>query len=61
VIRERLEYPLLKRKAARYARVSSYCNLVIEDAGSGTSLIQDLIGESFRTIPFKPEVTSSCA
>jgi hypothetical protein len=32
VIRERLEYPLLKRKvaetSARYARVSSYCNLI---------------------------------
>jgi len=59
VIRERLEYPLLKRKvaetSARYARVSSYCNLVIEDAGSGIPLIQDLIGESLRAFPFKPE------
>ena len=59
VIRERLEYPLLKRKvvetSARYAPVSSYCNLVIEDAGSGTPPIQDLAAESLRAIPFKPE------
>ena len=29
--------------------------VIIEDAGSGTPLIQDLAAESLRAIPFKPE------
>ena len=29
--------------------------MIIENAGSGTPLIQDLVGESLRAIPFKPE------
>lgn len=38
-----------------YRRISSNCTVIIENAGSGTPLIQDLVGESLRAIPFKPE------
>lgn len=59
VIRERLEYPLLKRKIVEtfgdYRRISSNCSVVIEDAGSGTPLLQDLPSDGVQAIPFRPE------
>jgi terminase large subunit-like protein len=42
VLRERLIYPLLKRKVIDHARQHNAASIVIEDKGSGTSLIQDL-------------------
>ncbi len=55
LIRVRLDYPALRRKVAdlyrRYPRVT----LLIEDAGSGTSLIQDLRDWNIRAVPIKPE------
>jgi predicted phage terminase large subunit-like protein len=59
VVRERLEYPLLKRKVREvyetYSRVCSNRTVLIEDAGSGTSLIQDLRSEGLRAIAVKVE------
>src|SRR5262249_59077591 len=59
VIRERLEYPDLKRKVTAVYRTwrsaSSNCELIIEDRGSGMSLIQDLKRESINAIAVDPE------
>ena len=42
VFRDRLDYPDLKRKAVELYERWSPCTVLIEDHGSGTSLIQDL-------------------
>ena len=58
VVRERLDYPDLRRKIIDvHRRWRNYTNsyaLLIEDKGSGMSLIQDLKGEGIRAIPMKP-------
>jgi predicted phage terminase large subunit-like protein len=55
VFRDRLDYPDLKRKAVELHRRWSPCVVLIEDHGSGTSLIQDLKRERIRAIARKPE------
>ena len=42
VLRERLIYPLLRRRVIEHASQHNAGTIVIEDKGSGTSLIQDL-------------------
>ena len=58
VVRERLDYPDLRRKIIEvHRRWKNYTNsyaLLIEDKGSGMSLIQDLKREGIRAIPVKP-------
>jgi predicted phage terminase large subunit-like protein len=58
VVRERLEYPELRRRILevhrRWRSVTSHYALLIEDKGSGMSLIQDLRREGIRAIPVKP-------
>jgi predicted phage terminase large subunit-like protein len=58
VVRERLDYPDLRRKTIDLHRrwrnhTNSYA-LLIEDKGSGMSLMQDLKAEGIRAIPVKP-------
>ena len=58
VVRERLEFPELRRKIIEVHRrwrnnTNSYA-LLIEDKGSGMSLIQDLKREGIHAIPVKP-------
>jgi predicted phage terminase large subunit-like protein len=59
VIRERLEYPELRRKAIAVHRQWRHaCDgyaLLIEDKGSGMGLIQDLKREHIHAIPITPE------
>jgi predicted phage terminase large subunit-like protein len=55
LIRVRHDYPLLRRKVVEVYRQWSRPTLLIEDAGSGTSLIQDLRDQNIRAIPIKPE------
>ena len=59
VIRNRLEYPDLKRKVIEVHRQwrnsCNRCELVIENKGSGMSLIQDLKREGIHPIPVDPE------
>jgi predicted phage terminase large subunit-like protein len=59
VIRERLEYPDLKRKVIAVYRnwrnACSRCELVIENKGSGMSLIQELKRENIHAIAVDPE------
>jgi len=56
VFRERLEYPELRRAVVRLAKHHRANNVLIEDKGSGTHLIQDLkrTGE-LHAIACKPE------
>src|SRR6266702_1595525 len=59
VFRERLEYPDLRRKVIElHRRWRKACNryeLVIENKGSGMSLIQDLRDENIHAIKVDPE------
>jgi predicted phage terminase large subunit-like protein len=59
VVRERLEYPELKRKViAIYRKWRNACSrfeLVIENKGSGMSIIQDLEREGISAIAVDPE------
>jgi predicted phage terminase large subunit-like protein len=59
VIRDRFEYPDLKRKVIevhrKWRNACNRCELVIENKGSGMSLIQDLKREGIHAIPVDPE------
>ena len=56
VLRERFDYPTLKARAIEHARVYRATKVLIEDAGVGTALVQELmkIGD-FSVVPVKPE------
>jgi predicted phage terminase large subunit-like protein len=60
VVRERLDYPDLRRKIIEvHRRWKNYTNsyaLLIEDKGSGMSLIQDLKREGIHAIAVKPNM-----
>ena len=57
--RERLNYPDLKRRVVEYAIQFNAGTIIIEDMGSGMSLIQDLSRERYSGVPkpisFRPE------
>jgi len=58
LIRIRADYPVLKRTVIeQYGQWHRSCDpvLLIEDAGSGTSLMQDLRAEGIPTIPIRPD------
>ncbi len=56
VLRERLEYPDLRRRILSHAARHSATPVLIEDAGTGAPLIQDLRREGkLRPIPIRPE------
>jgi predicted phage terminase large subunit-like protein len=53
--RERVDFPDLKRAVSRLKEEYPTAVLLIEDKGSGTSLIQDLRSEDKAPIPINPE------
>ena len=55
VVRARLEYPDLKRRIVQEKTRWRADTILIEDKGSGTSLIQDLKREYVHTIKINPE------
>jgi predicted phage terminase large subunit-like protein len=59
VVRERLEYPDLRRRVIelhrRWHALTSNYALLIENKGSGMSLIQDLKRDGIRAVAVKPE------
>jgi predicted phage terminase large subunit-like protein len=55
VVRERLEYPALKRRIVAQQQRWKAQAILIEDKGSGTSLIQDLKADRVYPIGIKPE------
>ena len=58
-LREKLRYPDLRRRIYENWQIWGAHSIIIEDRGSGTSLIQELRGDSFpgfpKPIAFKPE------
>jgi predicted phage terminase large subunit-like protein len=52
VLREKLIFPALKRKVIEHAVQHRAGTIVIEDKGSGTSLIQDLSHDSTEGVPY---------
>jgi predicted phage terminase large subunit-like protein len=58
LVRVRLDFPALKRKVIElYDRWAGYQKptILIEDAGSGTSLIQELYGHDIPSVPIRAE------
>jgi predicted phage terminase large subunit-like protein len=56
VLRKRLEYPDLRRAILSHAATHTATAVLIEDAGTGTPLTQDLRREGkLRPIPIRPE------
>ena len=55
VVRERLEYPALKRRIVAEKERWKADSILLEDKGSGTSLIQDLKADGVYCIAIKPE------
>ena len=55
VVRERLEYPELKKRIISEKERWNADRVLIEDKGSGTSLLQDLRRDCVFGIPIQPE------
>ena len=55
VLRERLEYRALKERANAHARAYKANKIVIEDAGAGTYLIQELNKLGLPVVAVRPE------
>jgi predicted phage terminase large subunit-like protein len=53
--RERVDYPNLKHAIWRLREKHPKATLLVEDKGSGTSLIQELRANNIRVIPVNPE------
>lgn len=54
VLRDRFDYPTLKARVIEHARAHRPYKILIEDAGVGIALIQELKG-AYSVIPIKPE------
>ena len=55
VLRGRFDYPTLKARVVSHAKQHKPRTILIEDAGVGTALVQDLKEASFSVLPIKPE------
>ncbi len=55
VQRKRLEFPDLRRFAIKHAKAFKASSILIEDASTGQSLIQELRNEGLRPIAIKPD------
>jgi predicted phage terminase large subunit-like protein len=55
VLRDRFDFPTLRRKVSEQAKLHKASQVLIEDAGFGTALIQELKTADFSVIAVKPE------
>jgi predicted phage terminase large subunit-like protein len=55
VLRGRFDFPTVRRKVAEQAKLHKASQVLIEDAGFGTALIQDLKTADFSVLAVKPE------
>ena len=55
VLRGRFDYPTLKARVVSHPKQHKPRTILIEDAGVGTALVQDLKEASFSVVPIKPE------
>jgi predicted phage terminase large subunit-like protein len=54
VLRERLDYPSLRERAIAHARTYQADKIVVEEAGIGAGLIQELQKVSLQVVPVRP-------
>jgi len=58
VLRERLDYPALRRKVltvySQWRQTGLNCSMVIENKGSGMSLLQELKRQHIYAVPMNP-------
>ena len=55
VLRGRFDFPTLRRKVSEQAKLHKASQILIEDAGFGTALIQEIKTADFSVIAVKPE------
>src|SRR5262245_65001273 len=55
VLRGRFDFPTLKRKVSEQAKLHKASQILIEDAGFGTALIQEFKTADFSVVAVKPE------
>ena len=55
MLRGRFDFPTLRTKVLEHAKLHKASRILIEDAGFGTALIQELKTTHFSVIPVKPE------
>jgi predicted phage terminase large subunit-like protein len=55
VLRGRFDFPTLRTRVSEHAKLHKASHILIEDAGFGTALIQELKGAHFSAIAVKPE------
>jgi predicted phage terminase large subunit-like protein len=55
VLRGRFDFPTLRMKVTEHAKLHKASHILIEDAGIGTALTQELKTAHFSVIPVKPE------
>ena len=55
VLRGRFDFPTLRTKVSEHAKLHKASHILIEDAGIGTALIQELKTAHLSVIPVKPE------
>ena len=55
VLRDRFDFPTLRRKVSEQAKLHKASHILIEDAGVGTALVQELKTAHFSVIPVTPE------
>ena len=55
VLRGRFDFPTLRTKVSEHAKLHKASHILIEDAGVGTALIQELKTAHFSVIAVKPE------
>jgi predicted phage terminase large subunit-like protein len=55
VLRGRFDFPTLRTKVSEHAKLHKASHILIEDAGFGTALIQELKTAHLSVIPVKPE------
>ena len=55
MLRGRFDFPTLRRKVAEQAKLHKASQVLIEDAGFGTALIQELKTENFSVTAVQPE------
>jgi predicted phage terminase large subunit-like protein len=55
VLRDRFDFPTLRRKVSEQAKLHKAAHILIEDAGVGTALVQELKTAHFSVIPVTPE------
>ena len=60
VLRGRFDFPTLRRKVAEQAKLHKASQVLIEDAGFGTALIQELKTADFSVIAVQPEYNKRC-